>query len=109
MKYLTGGPATWSRQREQEHIMAKKVDTNQKEIANALRRIGCTVYITSELGKGFPDLTVGYAGNNYLLEVKARPNEGLTYRETVFHETWRGQVAIVTSVQEAIELVRGAA
>jgi hypothetical protein len=77
-----------------------KVDGNQGEIVAALRKLGATVQSLAALGKGCPDLLVGYAGRNYLLEIKiaggkVRPDQA------DWHATWHGQVAVVTTWQEA--------
>lgn len=85
--------------------MAKRTDANQGEIVEALRKAGCSVTTTHTLGRGFPDLTVGYAGETFLLEVKASPREQLTPDEADWHTAWRGHVAIVTSPSEALAVV----
>ena len=41
---------------------AAKVDANQPATVKALRDAGMTVAVTSSLGKGFPDLVVGFRG-----------------------------------------------
>lgn len=88
---------------------AAKIDANQREVVKALRAIGCTVAITSSLGDGFPDLVVGYRGRNYLIEVKDgnKPpsRRKLTKDEKQFSESWKGQYAVVESIDEAIGLV----
>ncbi len=84
--------------------MRRRVDVCQTEIVAALRQIGASVWITSNLGGGFPDLAVGFRGRTYLLEVKTPPIK-LTPAEEGFHITWRGQVAIVTSAEEAMEVL----
>lgn len=93
--------------------MPKRVDRNQSEIVDALRSIGATVAITSALGKGFPDLVAGYRGKNYLIEVKdwqKRPSERrLTPDEAEWHQSWRGQVCVIETKDEAISLVMGQA
>ena len=83
-----------------------KTDTNQAEIVAALRRIGAVVACTHQLGAGFPDLVVAWGGRNWLIECKV-PGAGLTGDEPAFHDEWRtrGQVDIVTTPEEAIELV----
>ena len=89
-------------------MRAKRVDNNQKEIIDALEKIECTVSDTSGAGHGFPDLVVGYRNRNYLLEIKneSRKNQkNLTPAQQIFHETWRGQVDIVTNADEAIQAV----
>lgn len=86
-----------------------RVDNNQKEIVKALRSIGATVESLASVGCGVPDLLVGYHGTNYLLEVKdgEKPpsKQRLTPDETNWHLLWRGRVAIVRTVEEAIEMV----
>jgi Holliday junction resolvase len=81
-----------------------KVDGNQTEVVKNLRKLGCTVASIAPMGKGIPDLLVGYAGRSYLLEVK-QPGEKLTDDEAKWHSEWRGQVAIVTTWQEAAKVV----
>lgn len=89
--------------------MAKRVDANQGAIVEALRRCGATVAITSSLGDGFVDIVVGYGGRNYLVEIKdgSQPESAqkLTPDEKAFHEKWRGQIAVIRSVQEAINFL----
>ena len=86
-----------------------RVDANQSEVTKALRKIGCSVQHLHAVGKGTPDLLVGYKGNNYLLEIKdgEKPESArkLTPEQTIWHFDWKGQVAIVTSVQEAIDKI----
>ena len=83
---------------------AARVDTNQAEIVAALRAIGAQVEHLHTLGKGCPDILVGYRGTNYLLEIKS-PGGKLTDDERYWRELWRGQVAVVYSADEAIEVV----
>lgn len=90
-------------------MAGKRTDRNQSEIVEALRSIGATVAITSALGKGFPDIVVGYRGSNYLIEIKdwqqVPSKRRLTFDESEFHAVWRGQIAVVETVREAISLV----
>ena len=90
---------------------AARVDANQVAIVKALRDIGASVCVTSSLGKGFPDIVVGLRGKNYLLEIKdpGKPPSAqkLTDLEASWHERWRGQVAVVKTVQETIFAVYG--
>ena len=85
------------------HRTAAKRDTNEAEIIAALRAAGASVQPLSI--KGGPDLLVGYHGGNLLLEVKQREAK-LTPDELVWHELWAGQVAIVRSVEDALEQLR---
>ncbi len=88
---------------------ASRVDANQPEIVQALRDCGAIVKHTHTIGKGFPDLIVGYRGVNYLLEVKdgSKPPSArkLTDDEQRWHDEWRGQVVVVNSVEEAISVI----
>ena len=49
---------------------AAKVDLNQKEIVKHFRSLGATVAHTHMIGQGYPDITVGYRGTNYMVEIK---------------------------------------
>jgi hypothetical protein len=88
---------------------AARVDANQPEIIQALQQVGATVLLTHMLGQGAPDLAVGYRGVNYWLEVKdgAKPpsKRKLTPDEAVWHEVWRGDVRVVNSVDEALQVI----
>ncbi len=84
---------------------AAAVDANQRTIVKALRAMGATVLHTHQLGKGAPDLIVGYRGREYLLECKdgQKPPSArkLTPDEETFHRTWRGSVVrVVESVDD---------
>lgn len=90
---------------------AAKVDGNQKEIVKALRKVGYTVSHTHQIGQGFPDVIVGARGMNFLFEIKngEKPpsKRALTEDEKVFHDTWKGQVNIVTTFEEILQIVQG--
>lgn len=78
-------------------------DDNAAEIVVALRGAGCVVQLIQGANRqaGVPDLLVGHKGRNYLLEVK-RPKLGrLSVAQLAFVRGWRGQVAVVTTVEEA--------
>ena len=89
---------------------AHKVDGNQAEIVKALRRIGASVQILSSVGRGCPDILVGLrtGGNgrrNLLMEIKL-PGERFTLDQVDWHDAWRGQVAVVETVDEALKIAR---
>lgn len=88
---------------------AAKTDANQPEIVKALRDIGCTVQHLHMVGQGAPDILVGWQGANYVLEIKdgTLPPSArkLTEQEADWHRDWRGQVAVVCNVREALEAV----
>ena len=83
----------------------KRVDANQPEIVAALRQAGCSVQYLHELGRGCPDIVVGYRGRNYLLEIKSSDKAKMTPQEAWWHDEWRGQVARVDTVDEALAAV----
>jgi len=95
---------------------AAQVDRNQTAIAEALRKVGATVQFLHVVGRGCPDLLVGFRGRNYLLEVKDRTqykkwgrdqriNDGLTEAEARWHAIWCGEVEVVASVDEAMSAI----
>lgn len=90
---------------------AAKVDRNQSEIVRALRQAGASVLCLHSVGQGCPDLMVGVNGLNRLIEVKdgLLPPSGqkLTPDEKEWHESWRGQKCVVTSVKEALAVIQG--
>lgn len=90
---------------------AAKVDANQAEIVQALRKVGCSVLDTSAVGGGFPDLVVGCGGKTMLMEIKdgAKPPSArrLTSAQLELHAAWRGgPIAVVMDVESAIRAAR---
>lgn len=88
---------------------AAKTDRNQAEIVKAFRQIGANVQILSAVGKGCPDLLVGFRGVNVLVEVKdgekAPSDRKLTTDQVRWHDSWPGQVCIAEGIQDAVEKV----
>ncbi len=83
-------------------IMAKRVDANQAEIVKALRKVGASVQTLHMVGRGCPDLLVGFRRATYLLEVKIAKGT-LTPEECRWHWCWNGNaVRTVRSVQDAL-------
>lgn len=90
--------------------MIKRTDRNHAEIINALRKIpNLSVFSTHEVGKGFPDIVIGYKGVNYLIEIKDgnKPPSArkLTDAELQFHSNWKGQIKIVNNLNEVLNLL----
>ena len=90
---------------------AAKVDRNQSEIVDALRKVGATVQPLHTVGKGCPDLLVGFRGRNILLEVKdwkaAKSDRVLTPQQVDWHGGWKGQVAQIETVDAALAVLLG--
>lgn len=72
-----------------------RTDANQSEVVKHLRQMGASVAVISSLGGGVPDLIVGVAGRNYLVELKdpkKPPSKRLlTREEDAFRQAWAGQ------------------
>ena len=83
---------------------AAKVDANQSPIVKGLKDIfgPDAVFDCSRVGQGFPDIMVGVRGVNILMEIKTDKGK-LTPDQVYFHKEWDGQVAVVTSLQDAID------
>ena len=86
-----------------------RVDGNQAEIVKALRQIGASVATCHAVGQGFPDICVGYNGDTFLLEIKdptkPKGDQKLTPSQVEWHQSWRGHVAVVKTVKEALEAI----
>ncbi len=89
--------------------MPKASDANQPEIVAALRQVGATVQSLHAVGRGCPDLLVGYMDSNYLLEVKdgSKPpsRRRLTPQQQTWLEAWRGDVYVVESIEDALRTI----
>ena len=91
-------------------MRARKIDDNQNEIVKQLRRIGCSVAITSMVGNGMPDLLIGFRKKNFLFELKdgnkSESRKRLTPDEEKFFNTWQGQVNKVESFEEILKIIQ---
>ena len=92
---------------------AAHIDENQPEIVQALLNAGCTVQSLAAVGLGCPDLLVGFHGVNLLMEVKnlerkrnGQDYDGKTLRaQKAWRERWKAPVHVVTSRQEALNVL----
>lgn len=88
---------------------AAKIDRNQPDIVKALRYAGATVQPIHTIGKGCPDLLVGFRGENYILEIKdgSKPpsQRELTDDEKKWIENWKGKARVVSTIDEALDAV----
>ena len=85
-------------------LTPKKVDAIQPAIVEALRAIGASVVLLHAVGKGCPDLLVGYKNRNVLLEIKSLHGSH-TPQQRFWHSQWKGQVYTVNSIDRALEIV----
>lgn len=84
----------------------RKKDANQNEIVAALEKAGCDVIDASSIGGGFPDLLVGRANKNYLIEIKNPKARGkLNKLQKKFFDSWRGQADIAYTIEDALKIV----
>ena len=90
-------------------MMRARVDANQKSIVAALRKMGASVLHLHTIGKGCPDILVGFRSKNALVEIKdgakSPSAQKLTPDEATFQAEWRGQVIIINSVDDAIAFI----
>lgn len=84
--------------------MAKKVDSTQQEIVEALRKFGASVLDLHEVGHSAPDLCAGFRGKNWLIEIKSAHGK-LSDSQAEWHALWGGQVATIRTAEEAIALL----
>lgn len=83
-------------------MRAAKIDNNQREIVKALRDMGASVQHLHAVGKGCPDILVGYNGRNYLFEIKDGEKKKLTKDQRDFFDNWKGQCRIIRSELSAM-------
>lgn len=84
----------------------KRTDANQAEIVEQLRAIGCTVQDLSGVGRGTPDILVGYRGQNLLMEIKTKSGR-LNPRQVEWFTKWHGQSSVVTCFEDALQVING--
>jgi len=85
-------------------VLHGKRDANQAEIVKALESVGASVLDLADVGRGCPDLLVGYAGREWLIEVKT-PTGKLTPDEVAFARDWHGAVHVAHSPEEALAVI----
>lgn len=88
-----------------------RTDSNQSTIVDCFRKLGCSVDpMLSQIGKGRPDLMLGIAGFNVLVEVKdfflPPSRKKLTPDEKKYHAEWRGRIHLIETEQQAHDLVK---
>jgi hypothetical protein len=94
---------------------AARVDKNQPEIVEGLRKLGVAVQPLHAVGDGCPDILWGWRNVNGLIEIKddradhyhktKNLSRCLTEAQHKFHFFWRGFIDVVWSLDEAIYVV----
>jgi len=92
-------------------MRAARVDQNHDQVVIALRAAGATVQSLAGVGKGVPDLLVGYQGQTLLLEVKdgfkSPSRQLLTKDQLRWHGSWKGgALAVVDSPDAALRMIK---
>lgn len=86
-----------------------RLDDNQQDIVKALRKCCVSVQSLASVGKGCPDILVGFRGRNWLFEIKnpeqVPSKQRLTKDEELWHFGWRGRVHVVTSFGEIRDMI----
>lgn len=86
-----------------------RLDDNQGRIVKQLRLIGVSVQSMASIGKGCPDLLLGFKGKNYLVELKDgakfESQKRLTPDEQQWFDKWRGQVIKCENIDEILKLI----
>lgn len=86
-----------------------RVDANQKEIVTELRKLDVSVLHTHQLGKGAPDLILGYRNDNFLIELKdgskTKSQQKLTPDEIEFQNKWQGNYAVCNSLEQVLTVI----
>lgn len=78
-------------------------DKNQEAIVKALRKLGASVVILSQVAGGCPDLLIGYRAQTFLIEVKN--GSKLTTQQQIFHDTWSGgKLHVASTIEEVLRI-----
>ena len=89
-------------------------DANQSDLLAAINEIpGVLAVDMGAVGGGVTDLLIGHAGINYLAEIKLLPVKGKVYAsqsqlndcQVEWHSKWPGQVAVVRTIDDVLELL----
>lgn len=84
-------------------------DSTHRQVVDALKALGASVFDCADVGGGFPDLVVGYRGLTYLIEVKSSRGK-LRESQHEFAAGWRGgRVYVVRSVADVRQALLGSA
>jgi Holliday junction resolvase len=92
-------------------MRAARTDANHIQVVEALRSVGATVQSLAGMGKGVPDLLVGYRQTTLLMEVKdgqkSPSQRKLTEDQLKWHREWNGGTLAVVDGPEAALRVLG--
>ena len=91
-------------------MRAAKIDANHEAVVLALRAVGATVQSLAGVGKGVPDLLVGFQNQTILMEIKdgnKSPSARLLTEDQLrWHGSWNGgALAVVDSPNAALRMI----
>ena len=91
-------------------MRAAKIDANHEAVVLALRAVGATVQSLAGVGKGVPDLLVGFQNQTILMEIKdgnKSPSARLLTEDQLrWHGSWNGgALAVVDSPDAALRMI----
>lgn len=79
-----------------------RTDSFQADLVRDLRKMAFSVAVTSDVGDGYPDLTLGKFGITDLAECKVG-NADYTPDQVKFHREWKGRpILTFRSYEEGI-------
>jgi len=87
-----------------------KKDANHNEVVDALKKAGAYVLDMSHVGRGFPDLIVGFQSKTILMEIKnsktSYGKKGLNKNQLKWKEHWLGGAyCVVDSPEAALRMI----
>jgi hypothetical protein len=83
---------------------AARVDCNQADLVEAMRRLGFAVEHTHMIGGGTPDVVVGFGDSMRWVEFKVG-NAPLTPFEEDWHEEWNARGPAVVIIRDIADVV----
>lgn len=82
---------------------AKRVDKNQKDIVEQLRKLGYNVEYTYMIGNGFPDVVISF-NELFTLPIEIKSKGGkLTKDEENFHKRYKGYIITAYNLEDVIK------
>jgi hypothetical protein len=95
---------------EKIEMYGRKKDANHNEIVDAMTKVGAYVIDMSHVGRGFPDLIVGFKKMTILMEIKnpktSYGKKGLNKNQLQWKEQWTGGTyCVVDSVDAALRMI----
>ena len=87
-----------------------KKDANHYEVVDAMQKAGAYVIDMSHVGRGFPDLIVGFRSKTILMEIKnpktSYGKRGLNKNQIKWKEQWTGDTyCVVDSIEAALRMI----